>query len=319
MGLSKGIDHPFVGVLSSWNAVVPCNVTPRRQTPSAERGVDAADGTPRQLCTMVSGGIAVGRSGGKAQAVHNIGGVPRFVRVLGAGGDLNADSLAVTGRNAAPTLENVKSDRDQEVVCPVAHPISAAGEVVGLQGSRVPEGTLVKVAGMARLQFRDPARVFDCEEASFRAVESRADKDGDVLMRCAGPQAGGMRATRPTMGALYGQGDGQGAGRKVTLIPEGRFCGGTRGLRMGHVRPATAEGGPIAHICDGGIVTIGAAQGTLDLDVSEAELAVARHAWKAPANPYQSGTLRKYADEVGPARAVAHAGTRAEVVCYADI
>jgi dihydroxy-acid dehydratase len=190
---------------------------------------------------------------------------------------------------------------------------------VGLKGSLAPDGAIVKVAGMTKLQFRGPARVFDCEEDCFQAVENRQYKDGDVLViRYEGPKGGpGMREMLSTTAALYGQG----AGDKVALITDGRFSGGTRGFCIGHVGPEAAVGGPIALIEDGDMIAIDAEAGTLDLEVSKSELAKRRRAWKAPLNPYQSGALRKYADQVGPAHkgAVTHAGGKAEVVCYADI
>jgi dihydroxy-acid dehydratase len=114
---------------------------------------------------------------------------------------------------------------------------------------------------------------------------------------------------------------GQGAGEKVALITDGRFSGVTRAFCIGHVGPVAVVGGPIARLKDGGMIAIDAEKGTLDLELSEAELGRRRNAWKAPPNPYQSGALRKYADQVGPARkgAVTHAGGAKEVVCYADI
>jgi dihydroxy-acid dehydratase len=126
-----------------------------------------------------------------------------------------------------------------------------------------------------------------------------------------------MREMLSTTAALYGQG----VGETVALITDGRFSGGTRGFCIGHVGPEAAVGGPIALVRDGDMIAIDADKGTLDLEVSAAELEKRRKAWKAPPNSYQSGVLRKYADQVGPARkgAVTHAGGRAEVVCYADI
>ena len=172
---------------------------------------------------------------------------------------------------------------------------------------------------MTKLQFRGPARCFDCEEDCFEAVQNRTYKDGDVLIiRYEGPKGGpGMREMLSTTAAL----SGQGAKDKIALITDGRFSGGTRGFCIGHVGPEAAVGGPIALVEDGDIIAIDAEKGTLDLEVSEAELAKRRKAWKAPPNPYQSGVLRKYADQVGPARkgAVTHAGGSKEVVCYADI
>jgi dihydroxy-acid dehydratase len=126
-----------------------------------------------------------------------------------------------------------------------------------------------------------------------------------------------MREMLATTAALYGQG----AGDKVALITDGRFSGATRGFCVGHVGPEAAVGGPIGLIQDGDIIVMDAEAGTLDLEVEPAELERRRKAWKAPSNPYQSGAIRKFADQVGPARygAVTHAGGKAEVVSYADI
>jgi dihydroxy-acid dehydratase len=120
-----------------------------------------------------------------------------------------------------------------------------------------------------------------------------------------------------TTAALYGQG----AGDKVALITDGRFSGATRGFCIGHVGPEAAVGGPIGLIENGDIIAIDAEKGTLDLEVDAATLERRRASWKAPANAYQSGAIRKFADQVGPARygAVTHAGGKAEVACYADI
>ena len=172
---------------------------------------------------------------------------------------------------------------------------------------------------MKKLDFRGPARVFECEEDAFSAVSARDYKDGEVLViRYEGPKGGpGMREMLSTTAALYGQG----AGDKVALITDGRFSGATRGFCIGHVGPEAAVGGPIGLIQNGDIIAIDAAKGTIDLEVDEAELERRRKTWAAPPNPYQSGALRKFADQVGPARygAVTHAGGKAEIICYADI
>ena len=265
--------------------------------------------------------IADLKPGGKyvAKDVYDIGGVPQILKTLLDGGYLHGDCITVTGKTMAANLENVKFNTEQRVVYPVTKPISPTGGVVGLKGSLAPEGAIVKVAGMKKLQFRGPARVFDCEEDAFRAVSNREYKDGEVLViRYEGPKGGpGMREMLSTTAALYGQG----AGDKVALITDGRFSGATRGFCVGHVGPEAAVCGPIALIKDGDIIAMDAGKGTLDLEVDAAELERRRKAWKLPANPYQSGALRKFADQVGPARkgAVTHAGGKAEVVCYADI
>jgi dihydroxy-acid dehydratase len=265
--------------------------------------------------------IADLKPGGKyvAKDVYDIGGVPQIMRALLDGGYLHEDCITVTGKTIKQNLEGVKFNENQKVVYPVSNPITPTGGVVGLQGSLAPDGAIVKVAGMERQKFRGPARVFDSEEDCFAAVERREYKDGEILViRYEGPKGGpGMREMLSTTAALYGQG----AGEKVALITDGRFSGGTRGFCIGHVGPEAAVGGPIALVRNGDMIAIDAVEGRLDLEVSEAELAERRKAWKAPPNGYQSGVLRKYADQVGAARkgAVTHAGGKAEVVCYADI
>jgi dihydroxy-acid dehydratase len=265
--------------------------------------------------------IADLKPGGKyvAKDVYDIGGVQQILKALLEGGILHGDCITVTGKTLAQNLESVKFNHDQKVVFPVSNPISPTGGVVGLKGSLAPDGAIVKVAGLKTQKFRGTALCFDCEEDAFQAVEDRKYKDGDVIIiRYEGPKGGpGMREMLSTTAALYGQG----AGDNVALITDGRFSGGTRGLCIGHVGPEAAVGGPIALVQDGDIITIDAEKGTLDLEVSEEELERRRKAWKAPPNMYQSGALRKFADQVGPARygAVTHAGGKAEVLCYADI
>jgi dihydroxy-acid dehydratase len=254
-----------------------------------------------------------------AKDVFDIGGVPQILKALLEGGVLHGDCLTVTGKTLAENMESVKFDPDQKVVYPVSNPISRTGGVVGLKGSLAPDGAIVKVAGLKKIKFRGPARVFECEEDAFAAVEARDYKEGEVLViRYEGPKGGpGMREMLSTTAALYGQG----AGDKVALITDGRFSGATRGFCIGHVGPEAAVGGPIGLLDDGDIISIDAEKGTLDVEVDAAELAARAKRWKAPPNPYQSGALRKYAELVGSARkgAVTHAGGKAEVVCYADI
>lgn len=265
--------------------------------------------------------IADLKPGGKyiAKDVFDIGGVPQILKALLDGGVLHGDCITVTGKTLAENLREVTFNTEQKVVYPVSNPISPTGGVVGLSGTLAPDGAIVKVAGLKKLQFRGPARVFDCEEDCFQAVTNRDYKEGEVLViRYEGPKGGpGMREMLSTTAALYGQG----AGDSVALITDGRFSGATRGFCIGHVGPEAAVGGPIGLIKDGDIIAIDAEAGTIDLEVDAKELEARRATWKAPFNPYQSGALRKFADQVGPARygAVTHPGGKAEVVCYADI
>src|SRR5690606_13420555 len=190
------------------------------------------------------------------------GGVPPLLKALLEGGFLHGDCMTVTGKTLEQNLASVTFNTDQKVVYPVSNPISPTGGVVGLRGTLAPEGGIVKVAGLKKLQFRGPARCFDCEEDAFRAVSSRDYKDGDVIIiRYEGPKGGpGMREMLSTTAALYGQG----AGDKVALITDGRFSGATRGFCIGHVGPEAAVGGPIGLIQDGDMISIDAEKGTLD-------------------------------------------------------
>jgi dihydroxy-acid dehydratase len=172
---------------------------------------------------------------------------------------------------------------------------------------------------MDNLKFHGPARCFDCEEDAFKAVENKEYKEGDVLViRYEGPRGGpGMREMLSTTAALYGQGMGD----KVALVTDGRFSGATRGFCVGHVGPEAAVGGPIALIKDGDMIALDAEEGTIELEVSDGELANRRSKWAPHAHDYQSGALWKYAQQVGDARdgAVTHPGAKAESHVYADI
>jgi dihydroxy-acid dehydratase len=254
-----------------------------------------------------------------AKDMFEAGGVPLLLRTLLDGGYLHGDCLTVTGRTLAENLAEVAFDPGQEVVRPYTNPLSPTGGVVGLKGNLAPEGAIVKVAGMKELRFSGPARVFDCEEDCFAAVENRRYAEGDVLViRYEGPRGGpGMREMLSTTAALYGQGMGD----KVALITDGRFSGATRGFCIGHVGPEAALGGPIGLLRDGDMITIDAEAGTLEVALSDEELARRRAEWKPRRTDFNSGTLWKYAQSVGPAcnGAVTHPGAAAETHCYADI
>jgi len=233
-------------------------------------------------------------------------------------GYLHGECMTVTGRTIAENMKSVKWNPDQDVVHSADKPITVTGGVVGLKGNLAPEGAIVKVAGMKTLKFSGPARCFDGEEACFQAVKTRAYREGDVfVIRYEGPKGGpGMREMLSTTAALTGQG----TGGKVALITDGRFSGATRGFCVGHVGPEAAIGGPIAHLRDGDIITIDAVNGTIDVDLTEAQFAARRKDWKPRASECGSGYLWKYAQQVGPAvnGAVTHPGGAAETQCYAD-
>ena len=250
---------------------------------------------------------------------HRAGGVPAVLSELIAAGKVDGDVATVTGRTLGENIDEVTWNPDQKVIYDVRTPITPTGGGVGLRGTLAPDGAIVKVAGMKRLQFTGTARVFDCEEDAFAAVEQREISDGTVIViRYEGPRGGpGMREMLSTTAALYGLGMGE----TVALITDGRFSGGTRGFCIGHVGPEAAEGGPIALVEDGDIITIDADAGTIDLDVAPEVLAERRARWQPRINDYQAGALWRYSQTVGPAwqGAVTHPGAKAERHVYADI
>ena len=254
-----------------------------------------------------------------AKDMYEAGGVPMLLKTLLEGGYLHGDCLTVTGKTLAENLEEITFNPDQKVTYPVSIPITPTGGVVGLKGSLAPDGAIVKVAGMEKLQFEGTARCFDCEEDAFAAVEKEDYKAGDVIViRYEGPKGGpGMREMLSTTSAIYGQGNGD----KVALITDGRFSGATRGFCIGHVGPEAADCGPIALIEDGDTIRIDADAGTIDLMVEPDVLAARKENWRPRETDFASGTLWKYAQGVGPAHkgAVTHPGGAKEKKQYADI
>ena len=265
--------------------------------------------------------IADLKPGGRyvAKDMFEAGGIPLLMKTLLDNGYLHGDCMTVTGRTIADNLKSVKWNPHQDVVHPADKPITVTGGVVGMKGNLAPDGAIVKVAGMSVLKFTGPARCFDCEEDAFECVNKKTYKEGDVIViRYEGPKGGpGMREMLQTTAALTGQG----MGGKVALITDGRFSGATRGFCVGHVGPEAAVGGPIGLIRDGDIIELDAVDGTLQVKLTDAELAERRKAWKPRETSVGSGVLWKYAQQVGPAikGAVTHPGGAAEKVCYADI
>ena len=265
--------------------------------------------------------IADLKPGGKyvAKDMHEAGGVYMAMKTLLDGGFIDPNPITVTGKTIGENLEEITWNPDQKVFYDVKTPITPTGGVVGLKGSLAPDGAIVKVAGMERLRFTGPARVFDCEEDAFAAVENRDIAEGCVVViRYEGPKGGpGMREMLSTTAALYGLGMGE----KVALITDGRFSGATRGFCIGHVGPEAADCGPIALVEDGDEIIIDAVAGIIDLNVDESILAERRAKWQPRTNDYQSGALWRYAQNVGPASkgAVTHPGAKAERHVFADI
>ena len=265
--------------------------------------------------------IADLKPGGRyvAKDLYEAGGVEAVMRTLLDGGYLHGDCLTVTGRTIKENLEGVVLRDDQDVIRPADKPLSPTGGVVGLRGNLAPQGAIVKVAGMKRQQFSGPAQVFECEEDAFAAVQANEIAEGAVIViRYEGPRGGpGMREMLSTTAAI----SGRGIGDKVALITDGRFSGGTRGFCVGHVGPEAAVGGPIGLLEDGDVISIDAEAGTIEVALSDDELAERAAAWTPRAEAFGSGVLWKYAQGVGDAEkgAVTHRGGAAELRCYADI
>jgi dihydroxy-acid dehydratase len=263
------------------------------------------------------------RPGGKyvAKDLHEVGGVAVVMKELAKEGLLHLDCMTASGKTLGESLEEIKGEADGRVIYHIGSPITKTGGVVSLKGNLAPDGAIVKVAGMTEAEqvFSGPARVFECEEDAFAAVKAREYKEGEVLViRNEGPAGGpGMREMLATTAAL----SGQGMGKKVALITDGRFSGATRGFCVGHVGPEAAHGGPIALLKNGDIISLNALTGELSVALTDAELAARKVDWKGPRKTqYTSGAVHKFARLVGGARwgAVTHPGAKGESHIYMD-
>jgi len=257
-----------------------------------------------------------------AKDLYEAGGVPVVMKELRKAGLIHEDCITASGNSIGEELDKITREADGKVIHTVANPITKTGGVVGLKGNLAPSGAIVKVAGMSEDQqvFTGPARVLECEEDAFAAVQKRDYKEGDVLViRNEGPAGGpGMREMLATTAAL----SGQGMGKKVALITDGRFSGATRGFCVGHVGPEAAHCGPIALLKDGDMITLNALKGEISVALTDAELEARKADWKGPRPTiYASGALWKYAQQVGETHkgAVTHPGGKAEKHIYMDL
>ncbi|MGJ8582630.1 MAG: dihydroxy-acid dehydratase [Marinosulfonomonas sp.] len=257
-----------------------------------------------------------------AKDLYEVGGVPVVMKELKKAGLIHEDCITATGRTIGEEIDEVRLEADGRVIHPVSNPITQTGGVVGLKGNLAPESAIVKVAGMSEEEqvFSGPAHVFECEEDAFEAVKARDYKEGEVLViRNEGPSGGpGMREMLATTAAL----SGQGMGKKVALITDGRFSGATRGFCVGHVGPEAAHCGPIALVKNGDVITIDAIKGEISVDVSDEEMAARKADWAGPRETiYASGALWKYAKLVGSTYlgAVTHPGAKEERHIYMDL
>ncbi|MBT5294502.1 MAG: dihydroxy-acid dehydratase [Octadecabacter sp.] len=257
-----------------------------------------------------------------AKDLYEAGGVMMVMKELRKAKLIHEDCMTATGYSIGEEIDRIEGDADGRVIYPIDAPLTPTGGVVGLKGNLAPEGAIVKVAGMATQEqsFTGPARCFESEEDAFAAVKARNYEEGEVLViRNEGPAGGpGMREMLATTAAL----SGQGMGKKVALITDGRFSGATRGFCVGHVGPEAAHGGPIGLLKDGDIITMNAVTGELSVNISDEDMKARRDAWAGPKETiYASGALWKYAQLVGGAKdgAVTHPGAKVERHIYMDL
>lgn len=243
-----------------------------------------------------------------AEDVHRLGGIAVIVKTLLDQGHLHGDTPTIMGTSLAETVADAPGP-DGDVIHDAATPISPTGGVVVLKGNLAPDGALIKVAGLAKLVHEGPARVFESEEDCMAVIRERAYAEGDVIIiRNEGPKGGpGMREMLGPTAVIYGQGMGE----KVALVTDGRFSGATRGMCIGYVSPEAGAGGPLALVQEGDKIRIDAETRTIDLLISDQELAERQKNWQpAGRSTPLAGVLQKYADQVGSAHlgAVTHRG-----------
>jgi dihydroxy-acid dehydratase len=229
-----------------------------------------------------------------------VGGVPAVQKLMLREGLLDGSCLTVTGRTLA---ENAALAPDlapgQKVIWPTTDPVKRTGHIRILRGNLAPDGAVAKITGKEGVRFAGPARVYDSEEACLAGLESGQIQTGEVVViRYEGPKGGpGMPEMLKVTAAIMGAG----LGASVAMLTDGRFSGGTRGFVIGHVTPEAQEGGPIALVRDGDLISIDATTDRLDLGVSDADLAERRSHWQAPPYKHTRGVLYKYVKLVRPA------------------
>jgi len=232
--------------------------------------------------------------------VHEVGGIPAVMKYLLKKGMLHGDCLTVTGKTLAENLLDVKDlTEGQDVIKPIENPIKISGHLRMLYGNLATEGSVAKITGKEGLSFRGKAKVFEGEyDANDGIRDGKVEKGDIIVIRYEGPKGGpGMpEMLKPTAAIM-----GAGLGKDVALITDGRFSGGTHGFVVGHITPEAQEGGTIAFVKDGDIITIDAETNSISLEVSEEELQKRRHNWTAPKLKVERGVLYKYAKTVSSA------------------
>jgi len=222
-----------------------------------------------------------------------VGGLPAVTKMLLDEGLLHGDCVTVTGKTVRENVKDLPGLRlGQEIVRPVSNPLKATSHLQILKGNLAPEGAVAKITGKEGLRFSGPANVFDSEELMLKALEEGKIAKGQILViRYEGPKGGpGMPEMLTPTSAIMGAG----LGKDVALITDGRFSGGSHGFIVGHVTPEAQEGGPIALVQTGDVITIDAKGNQLSVELSDQDLATRRKAWRMPPYKAERGTLAKY-------------------------
>jgi dihydroxy-acid dehydratase len=245
------------------------------------------------LCDLKPGGRFM------ATDFFRAGGTKLLGHILSEGGLLNKDCLTVTGRTLGQEVAEATEQPGQEVIRSIEHALTPSGGLAILRGNLAPEGCVVKLVGHERRDHRGRARVFDCEEDAYAAVQSSQINAGDVVViRNEGPRGGpGMREMLAVTASLAATP----LSEHVALLTDGRFSGATHGFMIAHVAPEAAVGGPIAAIREGDIVHVDVANGRLEMEVSDDEIRRRMSTWTAPEPRYKTGVFAKYANAVSSA------------------
>jgi dihydroxy-acid dehydratase len=225
--------------------------------------------------------------------LHTIGGIPAVMKYLLENDLINGECITVTGKTIRENLQDLKGlSQGQDVIHSLDNPIKKSGHIRILKGNVAPGGSVAKITGKEGLVFRGPARVFDSEEDMLAALEENRIQKGDVVViRFEGPKGGpGMPEMLTPTSAIMGAG----LGNDVAMITDGRFSGGSHGFIIGHVVPEAQEGGPIALLHDGDVVTIDAEKNLINADIRDEEFARRKAEWKMPPYKVTRGTLHKY-------------------------
>jgi dihydroxy-acid dehydratase len=229
--------------------------------------------------------------------LHNVGGTPAVMKYLLEKGLIDGSCMTVTGKTIAENLKDLPGLKPgQDVFMPMEKPIKSSGHIQILKGNLAPGGSVAKITGKEGMKFTGPAKVYDCEEEMLAGLERKEIGKGDVVViRYEGPKGGpGMPEMLTPTSAIMGAG----LGKDVALLTDGRFSGGSHGFIIGHIVPEAQEGGPIALVQNGDVITIDADSKALSVAVDDAEMARRKAAWTMPPYKATRGTLYKFIKNV---------------------